>query len=312
MPDGTAFGVFGETDLSEFSDESLAGTPTAPDEEETLTEPALDSVEEPEEEGEQDDEGAEDEEDGDQEQLFAGKFRNPEALESAYMEVQAFANREVAARQRLQQQIAEQQRALQIMGPLVQRALAAQDPEFAEQLAAQAAIQQQLQPIVQQQVAPIRQQLAVEQARNAAMTTLQEFYATHPDVEPRSEADEAVAQTLRSLKGGQVDTFNSWELEVAYEAASDPALYSVLMTAPHLGNTLEGMQVARQMAGQQQVAERPTRQPKTVQRKGPHIETGGSGVPVQAAPGDRPVDEFDEAIKAFRSGTQSPLFGNAR
>jgi hypothetical protein len=307
MPDGTAFGL-DDTDLSDFSDESLAEAPVAPDEEEEQpADPALDSVEEPAQEAQ--DEETEGEEEA---ELYAGKFQTPEALESAYMEVQAFANREVAARQRLEQQIAEQQRALQIMGPLVQRAVAAQDPEYAEQLAAQAALQRQLQPIVQQQVAPLQQQLAVEQARNAAMGTLQEFYATHPDVEPRSQADEAVAQTLRSLKGGEVDSFNAWELEVAYEAAQDPALYSVLMTAPHLGNTLEGMQVARQMAGQQQVAERPSRQPKTVQRKGPHIETGGSGAPVQAAPGDRPADEFDEALQAFRSGVQSPLFGNAR
>lgn len=308
MPDGTAFGL-GDTDLSDFSDEALADAPVAPDEEEEQpTDPALDSVEEPAQEaGDEEAEGEEQEPD-----LYAGKFQTPEALESAYMEVQAFANREVAARQRLEQQIAEQQRALQIMGPLVQRAVAAQDPEYAEQLAAQAALQRQLQPIVQQQVAPLQQQLAVEQARNAAMGTLQEFYATHPDVEPRSQADEAVAQTLRALKGGEVDSFNGWELEVAYEAAQDPALYGVLMTAPHLGNTLEGMQVARQMAGQQQVAERPSRQPKTVQRKGPHIETGGSGAPVQAAPGDRPTDEFDEALAAFRSTPQSPLFGNAR
>jgi hypothetical protein len=312
MPDGTAFGVFDDTDLSAFSDESLEEAPVAPDEEEeTSADPALDSVGEPEEETVEE-EPEEEPETQTQEQLLAGKFRTPEALESAYKEVQAFANREVAARQRLEQQLAQQQQAIQQLTPLVQRALVAQDPELAERLAAEAALQQQLQPLVRQQVEPIRQQLAAEQARSSAMQTLQEFYATHPDVEPRSQADEAVANTLRALKGGQVDRFNAWELEVAYQAATDPALYTVLMAAPHLGNSLEGMQVAQQMAEQQQAAARPSRQPKAVTRKGPHVETGGSGAPVQAAPGDRPIDEFDEAISAFRNGVQSPLFGNAR
>lgn len=311
MPDGTAFGVFDETDLSAFSDESLEEAPVAPDEEEeTPADPALDSVEEPEAEVETE-EAEEEEEPAQPQQLLAGKFRDPQALESAYMEVQAFANREVAARQRLEQQLAQQQVAIQQLTPLVQRALVAQDPELAEQMAAQAALQQQLQPMIQQQVEPIRQQLQAEQAKAAAMETLQEFYAAHPDVQPRTPADEAVANTLRALKGGNVDSFNAWELEVAYQAANDPSLYTVLMAAPHLGNSLEGMQVAQQMA-EQQAGARPSRQPKAVTRKGPHVETGGSGAPVQAAPGDRPVDEFDEAISAFRSGVQSPLFGNTR
>lgn len=105
-------------------------------------------------------------------------------------------------------------------------------------------------------------------------------------------------------------------LQIANAAISNPRLKRVLVAEPHLLDTEEGVQEAFERA---QFA--PAVQNAYLQARAPqgnqvplaaHVEAGGSGAPVNGAPGSTSPqgDEFDEAIASYngQKGNDSVFF----
>ncbi len=254
-----------------------------------------------------------------EQRLYADRYQNLDQFERGYKELQGGFTRvvqELKQRDSYVEQLTQRQgqmeQAFQMLVPYLQRMQAEADPEAAEQMKRQMALAEQTKQAVDQQVAPLKQELQTERTKAAAMNVLQRFYAEHQDVAPESPNDRAVAATLQGIGGSLM---SPWDLEVAYHAAQDPALYTVLRANPHLRSSAEGVAMAqhhanqlRQAAGQEAAPQRP----QTVQRKGAHVETGGTGAPASAAPGQKPVDEFDEALTAYNERFSSVLLGSPR
>lgn len=110
---------------------------------------------------------------------------------------------------------------------------------------------------------------------------------------------------------------NEENLAIAHEAAMNPQLAAVLKATGVLSQDDPDGQLlnwARQMAGmpgQVQAVQVQAAQPNPqAMRRAAYVETGGTGAPVNGAPGARPMNEIDEAIAAYRSDRQDDnVFG---
>lgn len=104
-------------------------------------------------------------------------------------------------------------------------------------------------------------------------------------------------------------------LGIAKEAKETPNLYGFLMANPLAVDTPEGLNYARQVSGVpaqfQQAAIAAGQQQRTPeqQRLAATVETGGSGAPVQGAPGAQPTqDDFDLVVDEWNKGADN-VFG---
>ena len=110
-------------------------------------------------------------------------------------------------------------------------------------------------------------------------------------------------------------------VQIARDAMANPALYEELKAQPELLDSPEGIKVAYRRANvSQQVQNLPgqiqaaaaagVRQavPQRMRQQA-HVETGGTGAPASAAPGAKPVDEFDEAVEDWTATRGASIFG---
>lgn len=294
-------------------------------------EPPVEEEEEP--EGEE--VPAEEESAEDTERMWAGKYAEPEQLETAYTEItRAFTqatqeNRQMRDREAaFQAQINELQQQLSTVVEVIQSDLAERDPDFAEQLAER----QRLAEAVAQQVGPLQEQLAQQQvaARQAELdraiaASATTFYNAHPEIAPGSREDAVLTETTRQLltAGVPLDITNPDHLEVALAAAAEPQVVQTLIvnkdriTPQQISFAASQIKAARGAT----IPQNPQGSPATGTRpKGParrrldaHLETGSGGAPMDGAPGESPKDEFDEAWDYWQQAKdKGPLFGGSR
>lgn len=226
--------------------------------------------------------------------------------EDAYKKLQAAWTRDRQALLSMEQRQTQTEQVLEAMAPYMREMLSSQDPAFAQQYQ----LSEELKPFVDAQVQPIREQLEMQNQQMEAERVVTGFRSAHPDVAPGSQQDYEMSQVVQELG---LRALNPESLEIGYEAWANPALRTVLRAVPTLIDTDEGMAYARLQA--QQLTGSPAGTPGQQQPRqagpGAFVETGGSGAPVRAAPGQRAAhDEFDDAFDAWAKERQSPLLGS--
>lgn len=383
-PTGEAFGLFappGGTDdplSDEFGQEAPAPeVEAASAEPQVETEGAAPAEQAPEaQQGEQQPvEGEQQEPPPEQpERNYAGRYKSVEDLESGYKHIQRLATRssEQARAQELKNQqleaalqqavgllrqagvMPDQQQPTQPQAPQQQQRQLPQQPQDLTPQAVQQFIEQQVAQRTDQVQAQAVQQLQAQQVSQ----TIDAFRQKHPDVAAGTELDNYVAEVVkefqRDVETNRLDPslfpVTLENLELAYELATQPQLYdlvmeldmepdttniqlakealsdetlrTVLLGDPALIDSEHGVQLARRQAellklplGAQQVAQAATQQVTMTpeqQRVAAHVETGGTGAPVTGAPGQRPEgDEFDEALTAWK-GTGDSIWTGAK
>lgn len=206
--------------------------------------------------------------------------------------------------------------------------------------------------LVQQQVAQateqVRSQTRQEVAQQQLEQTVNGFFESHPDAQPGTPLDDEIGRVIAEFQtdpsgNRRQDLFpiTSENLEVAYQLAKDPSLHSVMVDLdlvpsaetieiakeaaanPALAEVLianptavdndKGLEWARKMAAlpgmYEQAAQRSAGPTPQQMRRAAHVETGGTGAPVNQAPGSVPQDEMDEAIAAYTRGRGDNVFG---
>lgn len=307
----------GELEAEPNNDEEPEAPPAEPlpPEEEEPEAPAAEEPEQPEAE---------------QARLYANKYRSPEELERAYLEVTTgftrVAQENAQARQaqeQMQAQLQAQQEQLQQVAEFLQAQMAEQDPEFAEELQRRMEMQQQIDQQVEQRLAPLQQQMqqqdpeavaAVGQMQAAAA----DFYRRHTEVAQGSAEDVAMTQGIVQMMnaGVPIDLRNPEHLDLALEASQNDALAAELMMAPQALQVQGGVARLRQRAGATIQASEASPTDNGTRAKAPvrqkvegFVETGTGGAPQSGAPGRKP-DEFDEAWEWYQGrSARGPLFG---
>lgn len=233
--------------------------------------------------------------------LWANKYQTPDDLEKGYNESREAWRRAVEARKATEQQAYEAQMREAELAKVIQESLpylreAAQREEqfhaFAEQYKAQLgeyppgyqgppspAQQRGLAPqdvnaIVEQRLQQERQQMQAEmqdrQEYEARAQSIMGFYRDHPEVEPRSPADNMITDTMTALNEAwathdyEVDMSDRGTLEILYEASQRPALQSILSLKPDYFDSEAGLQLARMEAAVLEGAPSPTQQTQAV------------------------------------------------
>lgn len=211
----------------------------------------------------------------------------------------------------------------------------------------QAYVRSEAQRVASQQVQQVTQQQQSQQADNEVRMVVQTFLNSNPDVVPGSEMDHAIGDVMAELQTDsegnhrpELFPYSLQNLEAAKQLAADPALfktvvdldlvpdsdtlaiareaqqnpafYKQLRANPTYVDTPEGIELAREMASlpglyanAAQAAAPPS--PEAM-RLAAQVESGGTGAPMTSAPGQVPMDEFDEAIASWQSG-QGNIFG---
>lgn len=256
-----------ETDEAPQAEPPVEETAPAEEPEQAPESPAEASTEEPEEEGPR---------------LWANKYETPEDLEHGYNESREMWRRAVEARkaeeqarQELEAQNAQLQAVFKQAIPYLQQA--AQREQLVQKWASeyrdqtgewpegyrpptpaqqqQAVAPEQVNAMIEQRLAWERQQMAAQMEQQRRLADLQNavdgFYADHPEVKPRSPADNEITDTLQALNeawdplGYEVDVTDRGSLEVLYEAARRPALAKVLAMRPDYFVSEDGLTLAR-------------------------------------------------------------------
>lgn len=191
-----------------------------------------------------------------------------------------------------------------------------QGPVDPNQLAAY--IDQQL----TQRTEAIRQDLAAQMAREEAVGYAEDaisgFFENHPEVEVRSEADDAMVNTINDLNeawqsaGRYVDVTEVDHIERAFEASKREALREVLLNNPRYIETEAGMTLARFEAslleGSQPMTQGAAQVPASmVGQRPPVVERASTG---PSPGGNQPADEFEEAVMERRRA-QAGTFGGS-
>lgn len=281
--------------------------------------------------------------------LWAGKYQTEEQLEQGYNESREQWRRSVEARKAEQNRAyqaelreAELARVIQESLPYLNRAAEREKQyhQFAEQYKAQlgqypegytgppseqapqSLAPDQVTAIVEQRLQQERQQMQAQmQARQQYEATAQSvmgFYRDHPEVEPRSVADNNITETMTVLNEAwaaydeEVDMTDRGTIEVLYEASQRPALQQVLALKPGYFDSEAGLKLARMEAAVLEGAPPPTQQSQSVpasqvgktsgQRK-PFQESAVTGAEVLEE-GD---DDWSQIKREYRKGkdTQS-------
>ena len=238
------------------------------------------------------------------ERLYADKFTTVEALESGYREAAAWATRASMENAQLRQEHGRAMQLLQQMAPIVQQKLIEDNPELEEQFN----IAQQVNQRVREQMEPLQARQAQQAMTAEIVSNVGAFRSRHPDVPPNSPADHRFAATLQDL---QLPVGHPVAMEIAYEAMNDEGLHKVLKANPQLMQSPEGFEVAKAQAARFFPKQRQPVRPKAAVQKA-FVETGGTGAPMDGAPGERPdKDSFDKALDFWRSNFDNPIMGGA-
>lgn len=262
--------------------------------------------------------------------LWANKYTSPEDMERAYLEVTTGFTRVAQENAQIRQQFeqvqtdaqAQQAQMNEIVG-FLQAQMAEQDPDFAAELEQRNRTQQMVDQQVAQRVAPLEQQMqqndpqaaqAVARMRGAA----DDFYRRHSEIVQGSTEDIAMTQGVVQMMnaGVPIDLGNPDHLDLALEAAANPALAAELMMAPQALQVPGGVDVLRGRVGATIQASEASPTEKGTRAKAPvrqkvegFVETGSGGAPQSGAPGKKP-DEFDEAWDWYQGrSARGPLFG---
>lgn len=236
--------------------------------------------------------------------FLGGRYKTQEAFEQGHRELertftqtrQDFA--ELRAKQEQQDQV------LQAFAPYITERLLEENPELAQQME----LQSRIEPLVEERLAPLQQQAQAEREQQQYLGTVSAFYQRHPEIVPNSEADQQVVAVIQELDLVKEDPE---ALDVAAEAAQNPALRFVLNAEPHLAETDAGMSMARVRATQLAQQAAPTPQQGTPQggptQRFPFVEHGGSGAPSEGAPGTQPDSPLAGAVKLWQQERGNPF-----
>jgi hypothetical protein len=222
--------------------------------------------------------------------------------------------------------------------------LAQRDAQIRQQL------QTELQQTMSQQFQTQQQQMTSQQAHAAQMAAVQRFRQAHPDAEPGSSIDMGVAHIFEEYRP-HAEEFRSYteeNLEIAYTLVRNPQVKEMIdrfdlvpnrdaiaratemVADPNLANYVaanpsaltdtddQGWEYAKQLAalpallqGAANGAQLNTQQQQQQARAMAHLEAGGSGAPVQAAPGERPKNGNDvfleTVVKPWKEQTSAFL-----
>lgn len=237
--------------------------------------------------------------------FLGGRYKTQEAFEQGHRELertftqtrQDFA--ELRARQEQQDQV------LQAFAPFITERLLEENPELAQQME----LQSRIEPLVEERLAPLQQQAQAEREQQQYLSTVSSFYQRHPEIVPNSEIDQQVVAVIGELDLVKEDPE---ALDVAAEAAQNPALRFVLNAEPHLAETDAGMSMARVRATQLAQQAAPTPQQQGTPQGGPtqrfpFVEHGGSGAPSEGAPGTQPDSPLAGAVKLWQQERGNPF-----
>lgn len=217
----------------------------------------------------------------------------------------------------------------------------------------QSFIDHQVEQRTQQVQGQVTEDLQRQQRVAAIQSSVAQFMATHPEVTPDSPLDYAIGQVIEEFQKGSdgVQRFENFpvdavNLELAYElaqdeslrnavveldlvpsrdnldlakeAAANPALYREFKANPHLLDTDEGIEIAKQQAQLRSAIPAGQPVPGVVVNGQPsreqvvasaHVETGGTGAPIPGAPATPPRDEWDEVEALYASEKRDNVFG---
>lgn len=270
--------------------------------------------------------------------VYAGKYQDVDALEKGYRELRDLQRRTAERAKAHEQRVAEVEfharqmedavrRSTEYVKSLQQQQQAPpQQPQFAyDEYGNQIQLPQvqpgmspqQVQDLVESQLqerlayeAQARQEQEWRQANyNQAKSAQTAFFEKHPEVVKDGDVDNDIANTIlafneawSAIDGSTFNLGSEESIGIAYEASKRPALQMVLSKNPAFMDDDEGMTLANALAEQieqrgqtTQMAAQPTgrMQPR---ENTPFAERGSSPAPPQASP----LDEFDEAVKAYR------------
>ncbi len=268
---------------------------------------------------------------------YAGRFANDRDLEQGYLHVRALHERTAAA---LAQQQAETQelrgylqqaatllqsrspgqpQAVQLSPALVQAAEAAGLEEGALKLVAELAGQEADRRMAslrgefdseRMRTAQQAQALQADQARASAAQIAQAFTAAHPDVVAGNAIDQSMQDVVDLL---ELDPMELEMLEVAYEAAHDPKLLSILRASPDFVLTEEGMGLARTLATVNVGTVPATQAGRPGARTpapAPHVEKGPSAAPTTPGGTTGEDDEiWGPVLELARQDRAASVFG---
>lgn len=269
--------------------------------------------------------------------LYAGKYQSVEELEKGYKEIRDLQRRTAERAKSYEGQseaLAERtrlledslRRALPLLQQQQQRPPEGYDPGEQPGLTPQ-----QIAPLVEQIVDArvtqmkegLQTQQTVDQSVRDAERAVNGFYERHPEVEVRGQLDNDITETITNLNnawektGTVVDISDDDALDIAYEAAKRPALRQVLELQPDFIDSDAGMELARFQASilegqsitQTSQAVPASQVGQTVGQRKPVTESASTGATSPNA--DTPLDEFDQAVLAYRRASQANRGGES-
>lgn len=264
-----------------------------------------------------------------QARVYAGKYQNVEELEKGYKEIRDLQRRTAERAKAFEAQsetLTERARLLENTLrraiPLLQQPRPSEGYDQGEQ---PGLTPQQITPLVDQIVSErfsqmqqgLQTQAVTDQAVREAERTIGDFYTRHPEVEVRGTLDNDITETINSLNeawdrtGTAVDITDADALDIAYEAAKRPALRQVLELQPEYIDSDAGMELARMQAAflegqpitQNSQAVPASQVGQTVGQRKPVTESASTGATPPNA--DKPLDEFDQAVLAYRQASHA-------
>lgn len=282
---------------------------------------------------------------------FAGKFTDPFQTEKAYNESRDMWRRANEARKAeaqekllLQEQYAQLYQRMEDVVPVLQKAAAreAAFQQFAEQYKTQygdypegyqppaprpAPGPQDVQAIVDQRLAQERAAMQAAYQKQledqALATSVQGLYESHPELDPANDAQShQIYDTIVELNeswdryGIEVDPADQGTLEIAYEAARNPALLEVLKLNPSYFESAYGMELARRDAAVISGKVPATTAPQTRQVPASQVKTSGERKPFSesaavGASAPETEDESDPWVRIKNAGSNTPGGGGS-
>lgn len=276
------------------------------------------------------------------EKLYLGKYRTPEDLEAGYKNIQ---RQEAKARERA---AALEDRSFQLEQALRQVAqhLMAQEATVPDAQGQQRVDPRMLQGLVDQRVQQQATQAQAQQLKVQVNSEVEAFRQAYPEVQDGTPLDDDMSQVIyefQETEDGNLDhdlfPVNRDNLEIAYVLAKNPPLYQkvlehdlkpsednlrlaaeclgnprldkIFLAEPHLLETEAGVELAKERASLPDIvatAQAAARPNAEAARRAAFVETGGTGAPVQGAPGNRPVDPMDEAVAAYQRHRNQSVF----
>lgn len=249
-------------------------------------------------------------------QLLADRFKSAEELEAGYRNLRSMSDRREQENQQLRGMLTEAARLIQqgqqpakpagpqpLSAELLQlardRGVDEDTLRIAQAIAAQeadqrvAGVRQEMTAAQQEQVVAQQQQQAAAQAQANILA----FRAANPTVDAPTEDAMAEIFTEFDLEPRAAENF-----QIALEAATNPALRTVLRANPVFIDTDEGMALARQLATPQAGPGQPANADpaaRAAAARAAHVERGG-GAPRPGSGEGQPKDSWSEVLALTR------------